>query len=91
METVGRGKARFSGVPLCKKFPLALYLQLTSGCMSLLSPGRQQRRQCMHCMAWLHQVAGLPSVGNALLVQVTLARVGAAKDAQGSSLSLQIC
>eukprot|EP00731_Ephydatia_muelleri_P022389 Em0014g980a len=70
METVGRGNARRSGVP-CARNPLGT---LTSNIwVSLLSRELQQMRQCKYWCQWLHQVDGLPSVGDAPLVQVTLA------------------
>ena len=51
---------------------LALYLQHLGESVE----SRAAAEEAVHALTWLHQVAGLPSVGDSPLVRVTLARLG---------------
>ena len=62
------------GVPvfLVQDIHLALYLQHLGESVE----SRAAAEEAVHALAWLHQVAGLPSVGDSPLVRVTLAGLG---------------
>ena len=51
---------------------LALYLQHLGESVE----SRAAAEEAVHALTWLHQVAGLPSVGDSPLVRVTLAGLG---------------
>ena len=62
------------GVPVfpVQDIHLALYLQHLGESVE----SRAAAEEAVHALAWLHQVAGLPSVGDSPLVPVTLAGLG---------------
>eukprot|EP00731_Ephydatia_muelleri_P033190 Em0026g10a len=62
------------GVPVfpVQDIHLALYLQHLGESVE----SRAAAEEAVHALAWLHQVAGLPSVGDSPLVRVTLAGLG---------------